>query len=339
MDEDSGEYVLNFDQIDFDSFEFGEIKSLGQAYEAEIHPVTDEDESCHICFPAFKVDEDGVPIDCESGKRNAQLVFTLDSDNTEHTELAEWFEGFDNWVIESIIKNHPRWFGHLWKTGEKMAGKPKPPPEVLASMYERNFDGVAFSLRVPVRKDKPFIECFDIEQTSIPFESIKNCDVIPVVEFKSVRLYSRKSVCDLVLRGLCAQCSYEEMGVEYKICPEPTHQEYSDDDDYGTSDEDDEDEDDEQDDDQEGEQEDQEGEQEENNEKGCGEVESSEDIQNGEKKEDTVQVQEGDQEDGEDGEDEEEDEEDGEEDDQEEEIPGGMEEIIMPPGVETVTIN
>ena len=68
-------------------------------------------------------------------------------------------------------------------------------------------------------------------------------------------------------------------------------------------------------------------------------MESSEDIQNGEKKEDTVQVQEGDQEDGEDGEDEEEDEEDGEEDDQEEEIPGGMEEIIMPPGVETVTIN
>merc|ERR1711966_264086 len=124
MDEDSGGYVLNFDQIDFDSFEFGELKSLGQAYEAEIHPVTDDEESCHICFPAFKVDEDGVPIDCESGKRNAQLVFTLDSDNAEHTELAEWFEGFDNWVIESIIKNHSRWFGHLWKPGEKMGGKP-----------------------------------------------------------------------------------------------------------------------------------------------------------------------------------------------------------------------
>lgn len=316
MDEDSGEYVLNFDQIDFDSFEFGEIKSLGQAYEAEIHPVTDDDESCHICFPSFKVDENGVPIDCESGKRNAQLVFTLDSDNAEHTELAEWFEGFDNWVIESIIKNHPRWFGHLWKPGEKMAGKPKPPPEVLASMYERNFDGVAFSLRVPIRKDKPFIECFDIEQTSIPFESIKNCDVIPVVEFKSVRLYSRKSVCDLVLRGLCAQCSYEEMGVEYKICPEPTNQEDSDDNDYGTSDDEDQEEDDE----------DQDEDQDRENDGGVERVETQEEQTSEEVTGSNDEKNEG-------GDDEE------DEGDEDQVVPEGMEEIIMPPEVETVKIN
>ena len=313
MEEDSGEYVLNFDQIDFDSFEFGEIKSLGQAYEAEIYPVTDEDESCHICFPAFKVDDDGVPIDCESGKRNAQLVFTLDSDNTEHSELAEWFEGFDNWVIENIIKNHPRWFGHLWKPGEKMEGKPKPPPEVLASMYERNFDGVAFSLRVPIRKDKPFIECFDIEQTSIPFEAIKNCEVVPVVEFKSIRLYSRKSVCDLVLRGLCAQCSYEDIGVEYKICPDPVAQDS--DDDYGTSDEED----------------DQDEEEEENTENTEGtkkifknnEAEEADEVDEAEEAEEADEVDEVDEVD---------------EAEEAEEIPEGMEEI-KPPEVETVKLN
>ena len=223
-----------------------------------------------------------------------------------------------------------------------MAGKPKPPPEVLASMYERNFDGVAFSLRVPIRKDKPFIECFDIEQTSIPFESIKNCDVIPVVEFKSVRLYSRKSVCDLVLRGLCAQCSYEEMGVEYKICPEPTHQEDSDDDDYGTSDEEDQDQDEEEDEDQDQDDDDQEDQEtEEHDEEGGDDSENSGEIHVNEKKEDTVQVQEGEQDDEEDGEDDEEEDgaEEGEEDDQEEDVPEGMEEIVMPPEVETVKIN
>merc|ERR1712100_913386 len=123
----------------------------------------------------------------------------------------------------------------MGKSGGKMEGKPRPPPEILASMFERPFDGVSFSVRVPVRNNVPQIECFDIEHTTVPYQSIKNCDVIPIIEFKGIRLYSKKSCCDIVLRGLCAQCTYEDIGVDYKLCADD---DVSYNEDYGTEDED-----------------------------------------------------------------------------------------------------
>ena len=235
-EEDDDQYVLHFDQLDLDNYEFGDVRSMGNAYEVFIHPVDDdEDDCCQMCLPSFKIDENGVPLEI-SNKRNVELVFNIDPENEEHSELAEWFEGFDDWIISGIIENHSRWFGHLWQEGGKMENKPLPPPEVLASMFERKFDGTSFSVRVPLRNGVPQIECFDIEHTTIPFSEIKNCEVIPIIEFKGIRLYSKKSCCDIVLRGLCAQCTYEDMGIEYKICEENDEVDDIDEDYYGTDD-------------------------------------------------------------------------------------------------------
>ena len=234
-EEDYDQYVLHFDQIDLDNYDFGNVKSIGGAYEVLLHPVDDDEDSCQMCLPSFKVEEEGIQFGSINNKRNVNISFNIDSENEEHGELAEWFESFDDWVINSIIENHNKWFGHLWESGGKMEGKPRPPPEILASMFERPFDGVSFSVRVPVRNNVPQIECFDIEHTTVPYQSIKNCDVIPIIEFKGIRLYSKKSCCDIVLRGLCAQCTYEDIGVDYKLCADD---DVSYNEDYGTEDED-----------------------------------------------------------------------------------------------------
>ena len=190
-EEDYDQYVLHFDQIDLDNYDFGNVKSIGGAYEVLLHPVDDDEDSCQMCLPSFKVEEEGIQFGSINNKRNVNISFNIDSENEEHGELAEWFESFDDWVINSIIENHNKWFGHLWESGGKMEGKPRPPPEILASMFERPFDGVSFSVRVPVRNNVPQIECFDIEHTTVPYQSIKNCDVIPIIEFKGIRLYSK----------------------------------------------------------------------------------------------------------------------------------------------------
>lgn len=235
-EESNGDYVLHYDQIDMDNFEFGGARSIGCAYEAMVQSKNNEDETCQFCLPTFKIGPDGLQLDLKSGKKNENVSFAIDPDVEDHVELVEWLHGFDNWVVQSIIYNHPRWFGHLWEEGGKMHGKPKPPPEVLAQMFEPVCDGSSFSVRVPVRKGKPQIECFDIEHTTIPYNSVKNVDVIPVVEFKGIRLYGKKSCCDIVLRGICAQSSYQDIGVEYNICS--VEAEDAENDNYGTDDSD-----------------------------------------------------------------------------------------------------
>jgi len=234
-EEDYDQYVLHFDQIDLDNYEYGNVRSIGGAYEVLLHPIDEEEDSCQMCLPSFKVGEEGIQFGSIENKRNVNISFNIDSENEEHAELAEWFEGFDDWVINSIIENHTKWFGSLWESGGKMEGKPRPPPEILAAMFERQFDGVSFNVRVPVRNNVPQIECFDIEHTTIPYNSIKNCDIIPIIEFKGIRLYSKRSCCDIVLRGVCAQCTYEDIGVDYKLCAED---DVSYNEDYGTEDED-----------------------------------------------------------------------------------------------------
>ena len=234
------DYIFHFDQIDFDNYGFGTMKSLGGAFEVPVHSIepSSSGEPCQFCLPSFRISQNGLPLETTTSKKNQVIEFVIDPDNSEHVELTEWFETFDNWVIQEIIYNHPKWFGHFWEKGGRMEGKPKPPPEILASMFEHNFDGTTFSLRVPMRDNIPQIETFDIEHTTIPLESIKNCDIIPIIEFKSIRLYSKKSCYDIVLRGICAQCTYEEIGVDYQICAPEEKTEDEDADDIGTDDED-----------------------------------------------------------------------------------------------------
>lgn len=218
MDEEEDQYVLNFDQVDFDNYQFSDqVEQLGQGvYESLVENNEDETETFTVCFPCFNVEK--VDINTESEKRNEYMTFNVDESESEHKEFREWFENFDDWVIQNIIKNHPKWFSSLWKPGGKMYGKPKPPPEILASMFERPFDGTTFSLRVPMKKGVPQIECFDLAQTSIPIESIRNCGIVPLVEFKAIHIFSKKTKVDLVLRAICAQSTYQEMGIEYNIC-------------------------------------------------------------------------------------------------------------------------
>ena len=234
---EDGDFVLNFNQIDFSNYDMDEIQQVGNGlYEAPVYHKDEEDSSFQICLPPISVyDEIVFKID-NTTQRNAVHSFELDVDDSDHADFINWFDSLDEWVVNNIIQNHPKWFGDLWEEGGKMYNKPRPPPEVLANMFESNCDGAKITVRVPVRKGVPQIEAFDSSHTPVPLNKIKNCQVVPIVDIKSVQFRSKKTNIDIVLRGLCAQTTCDELGVDYVI--------FSNDDDnktetvdYGTSDE------------------------------------------------------------------------------------------------------
>ena len=240
---EDGDFVLNFNQIDFSNYDMEEIQQVGNGlYEAPVYHKEEEDSSFQICLPPISIYDEIVFKTENTTQRNTFYSFELDVDDSDHSDFINWFDSLDEWVVNNIIRYHPKWFGDLWEEGGKMHNKPRPPPEVLANMFESNCDGSKITVRVPVRKGVPQIEAFDSSHTPVPLNKIKNCQVVPIVDIKSVQFRSKKTNVDIVLRGLCAQATCDELGVDYVI--------FSNEDDkteavdYGTSDDDESDEDD-----------------------------------------------------------------------------------------------
>jgi hypothetical protein len=235
-DIDEEDFVLNYNQVDFGNYELQDIKQTGNGlFESSIFHKKEEGNTFQVCLPPIYFDSP-ITFDTINNKRNSFFSFELDLENSDHVDTVNWIDALDEWCVQNILKNHDLWFGDLWKEGGKLYGKPKPPPEVLTNMYETFCDGSKFTVRVPVRKGLPQIETFDISHTPIPLEKICKCQVIPIIEIKCVQVRSKKSSLDIVLRGLCAQTTCEELGIEYMN--------FANDDDnisveYGTSDEED----------------------------------------------------------------------------------------------------
>ena len=213
--EEEGDFVLNYNQIDFINYELDTIQQAGNGlYESNIYHKEEEGGTFQVCLPPFSVDSP-ITFDTKNNKKNCFFTFDLDLEDPEHVDTVNWIDALDEWCVQKILKNHDLWFGDLWKEGGKLYGKPKPPPEVLTNMYESFSDGSTFTVRVPVRKGVSQIETFDISHTPIPLEKICKCQVIPIIEIKCVQVRSKKSSLDIVLRGLCAQTTCEELGIEY----------------------------------------------------------------------------------------------------------------------------
>tara|TARA_B100000073_G_C23743131_1_gene574336 strand:- start:4759 stop:5955 length:1197 start_codon:yes stop_codon:yes gene_type:complete len=199
------ELVPDYDMVDLNDFKLVKGDELaGGSWESVIEHLRDESRSLQFALPAFKV---GDNLDIETASKNGFFRVTLLDNEPKHVQFKKFIDTLETWLVSQIVNNHDQWFGHMWNENGALSGKPKPSPNKIKEMYHPIIDDDnVFCSRVHIRtrgnKSSYEVQCMDSEQNLIPLDSIKNCNVVPLVEVKGVFMKPRGYNPDIVLRGL-----------------------------------------------------------------------------------------------------------------------------------------
>jgi hypothetical protein len=191
------EYVPSFEDCDVENeFKMDSIRELsGGSWQAVIENKTDDDVVLHVGIPPLFV---GEKLLIEHTSANGFTKLPMIDD-----DFKQWIHNLELWIVNQIVLNHDKWFGHLWSSGGLMENTPRPTENSIRQMYHSMIDedGNLF-LRVHVRHGKYVIQCLDELQNEINLEDLVNCNVIPLIEVKGVFMKSRMFNPDVVLRAL-----------------------------------------------------------------------------------------------------------------------------------------
>tara|TARA_B100001250_G_scaffold144864_1_gene124010 strand:+ start:1011 stop:2126 length:1116 start_codon:yes stop_codon:yes gene_type:complete len=199
------ELVPDYDMVDLNDFKLVKGDELaGGSWESVIEHLRDESRSLQFALPAFKV---GDNLDIETTSKNGFFRITLLDNEPKHVKFKNFISTLETWLVSQIVNNHDQWFGHMWKDNGVLAGRPKPSSNTIKQMYHPIIDDDnVFCSRVHIRtrgdKSSYEVQCMDSEQNLISLDSIKNCNVVPLVEVKGVFMKPRGYNPDIVLRGL-----------------------------------------------------------------------------------------------------------------------------------------
>jgi hypothetical protein len=195
------ELVPDFDMVDLNDFKLIKGDELaGGSWELPVEHLRDESISLQFALPAFKIND---AIDIETASKNGFFRVKLDEGNKKHEQFKNFITTLETWLVSQIINNHNDWFGYMWKSGGPLEGFSPPPSSAIKEMYHPMIDeDNIFCSRVHIRKGNYQIQCMDTEQNMISLDSIKNCNVVPLVEVKGVFMKPRSYNPDIVLRGL-----------------------------------------------------------------------------------------------------------------------------------------
>ncbi len=195
------EYVPDFDMVDLSDFQLtdgGEL--VGGSWGAMVEHCKDDDITFQFALPIFKV---GDSLDITEASKNGFLKLSLNDGDAKHTEFKKWIANLEVWLVDQFVKNHNKWFGHMWEVGGPLEGRPLPPASAIREMYHPIIgDDNIFCTRVHITKGKYDVQCMDSEQNIIDFSKIVNCNVVPLVELKGIFMKPRGYNPDIVLRGL-----------------------------------------------------------------------------------------------------------------------------------------
>lgn len=195
------EYVPDFDMVDLNDFTLTKGEELaGGSWEFVIEHNNDEDIVLQFALPHFPVSDE---LDIQEASKNGFFRVKLDPSDSKHLEFQSWIMKVETWLVGQIVNNYDNWFGHLYQEGGPMFGQSKPPASVIKDMYHPMIDeeGI-FCSRVHIRKGSYEIQSMDTDQNMVELDTIKNCDVVPLVELKGVFMKPRGYNPDIVLRGL-----------------------------------------------------------------------------------------------------------------------------------------
>ncbi len=199
------ELVPDYDMVDLNDFKLVKGDELaGGSWESVIEHLRDESRSLQFALPPFRV---GDNLDIQAASKNGFFRVTLLDNEPKHVEFKNFITRLETWLVSQMVNNHDKWFGHMWKDKGAFAGRPKPPSNIIKDMYHPIIDTEnVFCSRVHVRtrgnKSSYEVQCMDAEQNLISIDSIKNCNVVPLVEVKGVFMKPRGYNPDIVLRGL-----------------------------------------------------------------------------------------------------------------------------------------
>ena len=195
------EYVPDFDMVDLSDFQLtdgGEL--VGGSWGAMVEHCKDDDVTFQFAMPIFKV---GNSLDITEASKNGFLKLKLEDNDAKHVEFMQWIANLESWLVEEFVKNHNKWFGHMWQKGGPLEGRPLPPAAAIKEMYHPIIgDDKIFCSRVHITKGTYDVQCMDSEQNMIDFSKIVNCNVVPLVELKGIFMKPRGYNPDIVLRGL-----------------------------------------------------------------------------------------------------------------------------------------
>ena len=184
---DENMYVKNFDDIDFNDYDFEKPTRLdGNSYEVKFKNTSD-DSGFFFALPEFPIER----FNIIKVSKNGFLKLEINENNTRHQDFSSFLKEFDEWILKTFSKN----YNTLFNNNQKIS------VNTLKKMYAPLTDDT-IALRIHTRKNKLSFECKDAEENVISVDQINDCQIIPLVEIKSLFVKSRSFNVDIVLRGI-----------------------------------------------------------------------------------------------------------------------------------------